>query len=255
MALIFGKGLSAGHHTSQMEEEETQPEIQVSKPVSEVKTAIVDQDYRGIKASPRARKAAKKFGVDLNSLAGNGIRGMVVLQDVLDIEANKKTIKATPLARKIAAEQGLNLANIQGSGPRGMVNRSDVEGILQSTLTSPPVANQTPLTELRSIISSRLSQSWMERPQVTLTTEADATLFVTAREQINQELKKKNVKLSFNTLLIKLTAKALAEHAYMNVSLLSDGLVQHPHVKYGVGSGYGTRVNGSRFERCCFKKF
>jgi pyruvate dehydrogenase E2 component (dihydrolipoamide acetyltransferase) len=156
------------------------------------------------------------------------------MQDVLDFQKNQKTIKATPLARRIAAQEGVNLENIQGSGPRGMVNRSDVERCLQSTSSTSPVVNQKPLSELRSIISSRLSQSWMERPQVTLTTEADATLFVTAREQINQELKKKGVKLSFNTLLIKLTAKALEEFPYMNVSLMPEGLVQHEHVNMGL---------------------
>jgi pyruvate dehydrogenase E2 component (dihydrolipoamide acetyltransferase) len=234
VALIFGEGLSAGHHSSQVDEEETQLENKPSKSVLETNKTTMSQDDQGVKASPRARSAAKKYGINLNDLTGSGIRGMIVMQDVLDFQKNQKTIKATPLARRIAAQEGVNLENIQGSGPRGMVNRSDVERCLQSTSSTSPVVNQKPLSELRSIISSRLSQSWMERPQVTLTTEADATLFVTAREQINQELKKKGVKLSFNTLLIKLTAKALEEFPYMNVSLMPEGLVQHEHVNMGL---------------------
>ena len=91
-----------------------------------------------------------------------------------------------------------------------------------------------PLSNLRLIIASRLGTSWNERPQVTLTTEADASLFVEARIQMNKELEKKGVKLSYNTLLLKLSAMALAEHPYMNVSLISEGLLQHHQVNVGL---------------------
>lgn len=234
VALIYGEGFSAGDHSLEVKEVEAEAELRMTDSLAAAQNSSSSLGNEGIKASPRARIAAKKKGVDLNDLTGSGMRGMVVLQDVLNSEKNKKTIKATPLARRMAAQQGLDLETVQGSGPRGMVNRSDVEREVQSVQDSTPAVNQKPLSELRSVIASRLSQSWMERPQVTLTTEADATLFVTAREQINQELKKKNIKLSFNTLLIKLTAQALAEHAYMNVSLLADGLVQHPAVNMGL---------------------
>jgi pyruvate/2-oxoglutarate dehydrogenase complex dihydrolipoamide acyltransferase (E2) component len=91
-----------------------------------------------------------------------------------------------------------------------------------------------PLIGLRKVIAERLGKSWNERPQANLTTEVDASLFVKARKQINQELSKKEIKISYNTLLIKLVAQAISEHPYINVSLLPEGLQHHNQVNVGL---------------------
>lgn len=187
-----------------------------------------------IKASPRARFLARKHGIDLTKISGTGMRGMVVEQDITEAEESKKTIKATPLARRIAAESGVDLTQVKGSGPRGMIQREDVERYEKTEQYVSEAESIEPLSNLRSIIASRLGASWIERPQVTLTTEADASLFVDARLQMNKELEKKGVKLSYNTLLIKLSAMALVEHPYMNVSLIPEGLLQHQQANIGL---------------------
>lgn len=140
----------------------------------------------------------------------------------------------TPLARRKAAEEGINLEGIVGSGPRGIIRSNDLEAMVAHRKCCEDKKAPRPLGNLRAIIASRLSQSWMERPQVTLTTEADATLFNVARKQLNMELAASQMKLSINTLLIKLVAQALVEHPYMNVSLLPDGLCQHSQVNIGL---------------------
>ena len=187
-----------------------------------------------IKASPRARFLARKRGIDLTKISGTGLRGMVIEQDIEQVEISEKSVRATPVARRIAAESGVDLNLVKGSGPRGMIQREDVERHEKADQTVSESESIKPLSNLRSIIASRLGASWNERPQVTLTTEADASLFVEARIQMNKELEKKGVKLSYNTLLLKLSAMALAEHPYMNVSLISEGLLQHHQVNVGL---------------------
>ena len=115
-----------------------------------------------------------------------------------------------------------------------MIQREDVENHGKVDHLVQESGSIKPLSNLRSIIASRLGTSWMERPQVTLTTEADASLFVEARTQMNNELGKKGIKLSYNTLLVKLSAMALIEHPYMNVSLLPEGLLYHQQVNIGL---------------------
>lgn len=233
VALVSKEGVS----NTKLEVEEAPKPGVISKPevlpIDELEISPVDQ-YDSIKASPRARFLARKHGLDLTKISGTGMRGMVVEQDIKLVEQSAKAIKATPLARRKAAESGIDLSEVTGSGPRGMIQREDVERHEQAEQIEPETELIKPLSNLRSIIASRLGASWIERPQVTLTTEADASLFVEARIQMNKELEKKGIKLSYNTLFIKLSAMALVEHPYMNVSLLPEGLIQHQQANIGL---------------------
>ena len=188
-----------------------------------------------IVASPRARVMARKMGIDLTTITGSGIRGMIVEQDILQAESiTTRSIKVSPLARRKAAEAGVDLLKVKGSGPRGMIQREDIERYEEEVLKRDEAQVLQPLSTLRTIIANRLGASWMERPQVTLTTEVDASALVDARRQMNQELQKKGIKLSYNTLLIKLVSMALKEFGYMNTSLLPEGIVQHQFVNIGL---------------------
>jgi pyruvate dehydrogenase E2 component (dihydrolipoamide acetyltransferase) len=188
-----------------------------------------------IRVSPKVRKTARPLGLDLSMITGSGMRGMIVSADLVQ-SGEHHPVKATPVARRKAAEAGVDLSGITGTGPRGMVSKEDVEKILSETSLSQPTEEITinPMVGLRKVIAERLGKSWNERPQVNLTTEVDASLFVKAREQINRELVKKEIKISFNTLLIKIVAQAMEEFPYMNVSLLPEGLQQHQQANIGL---------------------
>ena len=150
------------------------------------------------------------------------------------MDAIGEPVKATPLARRIAAANGVDLAGIAGTGPDGLIVREDVE---QASRPSPQVAPQpqtgvapetvVPLTGVRRVIGERMSRSAFSAPHVTLMTEAEATNLVSARTQLNEELaagEASDVKISFNTLLVALVARALHEHPYLNARLADDGI-------------------------------
>jgi pyruvate dehydrogenase E2 component (dihydrolipoamide acetyltransferase) len=234
VALIYGDQATGGHHHEPAQESGVTRNAEGNHQTVQPLEEDLERSSSGGRASPRARAAARQAGIDLEMVRGTGIRGMVVSKDVVDAQSRLDEVKVTPAARRLAAQAGIDLSKLAGSGPRGIVSREDVERAMQ-----PPSATQAgpdvkPLSDLRAIIASRLSKSWVERPQVTLNTDADATMFVLARQQLNQELMAKDIKLSFNALLVKIAAKALREHAYMNVSLLAEGLAQHQQVNIGL---------------------
>jgi pyruvate dehydrogenase E2 component (dihydrolipoamide acetyltransferase) len=154
---------------------------------------------------------------------------MVVSADLTAAVAAKRR-NASPVAKRVAQVMGVDLSMVSGSGPRGKVMRRDVERASEPVPGLPvnPLAN---LTGLRGIIASRLSASWMERPQVTLTTEADATSLVAWRQQIQAEW---NLKISYNALLIKLVAQALREHPNLNAQLTPEGIVAQEKINIGL---------------------
>jgi pyruvate dehydrogenase E2 component (dihydrolipoamide acetyltransferase) len=191
-------------------------------------------------ATPRARALARERGVDLHAVAGRGPGGRIHAADVPDATptavpgaARDGGIKATPLARRIAAAHDLDLASINGTGPDGLIVREDVEAASRPSapvVPSPDLdVSETvvPLTGVRRVIGDRMSQSAFSAPHVTLMTEAEATNLVSARAQVNEELaagEASGVKISFNTLLVALAARALREHPYLNARLDADGI-------------------------------
>ncbi len=86
-----------------------------------------------------------------------------------------------------------------------------------------------PLNTLRRTIGERMAASAFTAPHVTLFTEADATNLVAARTQLNEELAlsasgTSATKLSYNTLLAALVARALKDFPRLNSRLEPDGL-------------------------------
>lgn len=234
VANLSGSEVKGGHHQGDGKPnpvKKIDEPIKQSEPVSE---STPNPSSSPLLASPKARALAKKAGIDLQGKMGSGMRGMLVCNDVNSmIESTKLHVRATPLARRKAAEAGVDLSGIIGSGPRGMIRQEDITSMVSAYSQISSEIPAQPLSALRSIIASRLGQSWQERPQVTLTTEADATLFVKARQQINKELEGRNIKVSINSLLVKIVAQSLVDFPYMNVSLIPEGLYQHPQINIG----------------------
>ena len=196
-----------------------------------------------IVATPKARVLARQLGVDLAAVAGSGPGGRVQAVDIVAARSGLASVhaevKATPLARRIAASEGVDLRSIAGTGSGGTITREDVEQLvrgqesevsdaIRSTQYAVPSAPShagtlIPHSSLRRTIAERMSQSAFTAPHVTLMTEAEATHLVSARAQLNEELPAAD-KISYNTLLAALTARALREHPNLNARWEADGI-------------------------------
>jgi pyruvate dehydrogenase E2 component (dihydrolipoamide acetyltransferase) len=157
-------------------------------------------------------------------------------------------VKASPLARRIAAERGLDLGGVAGSGPEGRIVARDLEAAAAPAPTAvaaqggpasplprfPATSPYTdvPLTQIRKTIARRLAQSIGPIPTFYLTTEVDMGAVWTAREAIQEAGKRgsgeagKEVKVSFNDIIIKAVAMALRQHPACNAWWQDD------HIRY-----------------------
>jgi pyruvate dehydrogenase E2 component (dihydrolipoamide acetyltransferase) len=87
-----------------------------------------------------------------------------------------------------------------------------------------PAVESVPLTGVRRIIAERMAASVHTAARVTLVTEADATAFVEAREQLKASLADAwGFAPGYNDLLGIIVARALREFPYMNARLSADG--------------------------------
>ncbi len=200
--------------------------------------------------SPRARRLAEQQGVLLTALAATGPEGAVIERDVRAYLASREQQPAaataperaaertiTPVARKIAEEAGLAWQELPGTGPGGRVTREDVElalagrggatvPVVPRALEPAPapagdsagVREVIPMRSVRSVIAGRMQQSHMQTAPVTLTAEADGTALAALRTQLAAD----GVTASYNDLLLRILARALAEHPRLNASLHGD---------------------------------
>lgn len=141
-------------------------------------------------------------------------------------------IVASPLARKLADEKNIPLSQVPGSGDGGRIVKRDVEnfipgGVLNTTESYTDVG----LNSMRKVIGQRLSESKFSAPHFYLTLDIDMDNAIAARKAI---IESKGVKVSFNDMVLKATAKALKKHPGVNCSFLGDRIRYNDHVNIGV---------------------
>ena len=157
-------------------------------------------------------------------------------------------IKSSPLARAIAAQSNVPLAAVPGSGPGGRIVKRDVEGYIASprpiaaaspaaaprpAAPVPTVAPGTaiPVSSMRRVIAKRLSESAFTAPHFYVTVEIDMDSAVALREQL---IRAEEVKLSYNDLVVKACAKALARFPTVNASWTDAAIQTHADVHVGI---------------------
>ncbi len=155
------------------------------------------------------------------------------------------SIKASPLARKLAAEKGVDLAMVKGSGDHGRIVKRDVDSFNPAIHSSPqpgiamapaaPVGvesfTDTPVSQMRKVIASRLSESKNTAPHFYVTMDIDMDNAIAARKAMNAS---GEVKISFNDLVVKACALALKKHPVINSSWMGDFIRANHHVHIGV---------------------
>jgi pyruvate dehydrogenase E2 component (dihydrolipoamide acetyltransferase) len=149
--------------------------------------------------------------------------------------------RSSPLARRLATERGIELGAIQGSGPGGRIVKRDVE---QARVAAPRAAaaaarpttqgdyTDIPLTQMRKTIAKRLGESIGPVPTFYLTAEFDVTRMAELREAMLQM--GAEYKVSFNDIIIKATATALAQHPEVNAHWTGDAIRQFHRVHIGM---------------------
>ena len=187
---------------------------QASAPEAAPGDAGADGEDGRIKASPVARRLAREEGVELSALAGSGPGGRIIKRDVEDaVKAGPAEKAAEPAAAPSAAPAAATVAARPGDGPD---------------------AEKVPLSQMRKTIAKRLVESIGPVPHFFLTIDVDMSRAVEARTRINRDLEKSGVRISYNDIVLKATAMALARHPECNAHWGGDHIVRFHRVHLGV---------------------
>jgi pyruvate dehydrogenase E2 component (dihydrolipoamide acetyltransferase) len=142
------------------------------------------------------------------------------------------SIKASPLARKLAADHGrIVKRDIDSFNPA--IHTSPQPGVASAPSVPAGVESftDTPVSQMRKVIASRLSESKNTAPHFYVTMDIDMDNAIAARKAMNAG---GEVKISFNDLVVKACALALKKHPVINSSWMGDFIRSNHHVHIGV---------------------
>ena len=168
--------------------------------------------------------------------------------------ADGRSVRSSPLARRMATEHGLDMTELAGSGPEGRIIKRDVEAALERAREGAKKRAPAPrpirrlagtrgfetvrISNMRRTIAHRLAQSKFTSPHFYLTVDVAMERIVEARTHLNELAP---VKISYNDLVTKAAAAALAAHPDVNSSYHEDAgeIRRYDHIDIGIAVAIG----------------
>ena len=189
-------------------------------------------------STPRARMTAGEKGFDILTIPGSGPEGLVIERDVLSFTPAPAApvVKATPLAKKVAEIEGVDLAEAKGTGSHGKVTKDDIMAVVAARAEAIAAGGAVrgtrvePMSRMRKIIADCMVNN--------LNTQAQAqhlvTVDMTNAAALRAAYKKKDIKVSYNDIVMYAVSRALMEFPIMNASIDGDNIVYHDYVNLGM---------------------
>ena len=191
-------------------------------------------------STPRARMRAGEKSFDINEIPGSGPDGLVIERDVLGFvpAQTESVIKATPLAKKVAEIEGVELKEVTGTGSHGKIMRDDIMAAVAARAELAAAAQGVAARGTRTEPMSRMRKIIADRMVSNLNTQAQAQHLVavdmTNAAALRAAYKKKDIKVSYNDIVMYAVSRALMEFPVMNASIDGDNIVYHDYVNLGM---------------------
>jgi len=192
---------------------------------------------------------------------------------VASIESKAFKPYAGPAVRHLARKLGADLTQVKGSGRQGRILKEDVQAFVKQVMTEGTVPGfgvqltgssmgipeipeidfsqfgeieTRPLSRIQKLSGAHLHRSWLNIPHVTQFDEVDMTELEAFRKDLAAEAKKRNVKITLLSFLLKASAAALREFPNFNASLDASKenliLKQYCHIGVAVDTPNGLVV-------------
>lgn len=194
-------------------------------------------------SSPRARLRAEENGVDIAAVPGSGPDGLVIERDVNAYMANKPAV--TPLAANIAKAQGVDLSGVTGTGRGGKITAADLPGAAPAPQEAPAAVQQTAQqtasvqqsrgthTEKMSGMRKAISRNMLASKETNAQTNHRIKVDMTAAIALRKQYKDLGIKVSYNDIIVRACAKALADMPIVNASVDGNDILYHDYVNVG----------------------
>lgn len=147
-------------------------------------------------------------------------------------------LRISPAARRLAWERGFapeTWREIRGTGPGGRIVTVDVQRLPGVNPDSRDEVELVPLTGVKGLVAQRLSESWRQAPQFSVTMDLVLDQLLGLRQELTPALEaSRGTRLSVTDLLAKAVAAVLPEFRLLNAHVTDREVALQPRVNLGV---------------------
>ena len=199
------------------------PKVRVSSALPE-STATLPPAPELFRISPRAARLARESAINPSPIIGSGPMGRIVERDVKSYLESKGyyQLRITPAAKQLAARENIDVLALK---PENATQRITVAVVERAIAEKPQ-----PMSRLRQVIASRLTESFTTTPHFFVTVAVDMTDLVNFRA----ELKSQGAAYTVTDFILKAVALSLVEFPVVNSSTDGKNLCRHSKVHLGL---------------------
>lgn len=160
-----------------------------------------------IKITPVAKAMAEAAGIELSTIAGTGINGKILKQDIEKGMAAKADVRPSTI---VVTEEA---------------------GEAKYTSDGKEILEEVSYAGVRKVIGDRLAESKFTAPHLYFTQKVNVEKLLEVRKQLNELQEKKT---SVTDYIAKATIMALKKYPEMNSSLVGETIVKYKSINLGI---------------------
>ncbi len=151
------------------------------------------------------------------------------LDTITKSNTNQNTNFASPFVKKFSKDNNIDLTLLKGSGPNGRIIKKDIQNF-ELQINDENITIIEP-SSIRKIIAERTTQTKNEVPHFYLTIETRMDKLINLRKKINLN---SDIKISFNDLIVKACAMAIAKNPETNISWVNGNIHQYNDIDISI---------------------
>ncbi len=152
-----------------------------------------------------------------------------IIESSTKLNADQNINIASPFVKKFSRDNNLDLSLIKGSGPDGRIIKKDIQNF-ELQINDENISVIEP-SSIRKIIAERTTKTKNEVPHFYLTIETRMDRLINLRNKVNLN---SDVKISFNDLIVKACAMAIAKNPETNISWVNGKIHQYKNIDIAI---------------------
>ena len=150
-----------------------------------------------------------------------------------------KIIYASPLAKNKARIEKINIENIASYYSKSLIKKADIDNYIREKQTSDDKRDYYLIdtTSMRRAIAKRMKESVLACPHYYISVDVDMTETISLRNKLNNSLTDNEYKISYNDILMKVTAKAIEEFPLINSCYKEEKIKVFKDTNFGLAVG------------------
>lgn len=208
-------------------------------PVQPMAAAVTAQKpgAGAVAASPRARAAAARCGLDISAAVPTGAEGRVIERDVEALRLSG------PYRTDVAGAADIHTD--VGSGVGGRVRSTDAARPAAAAPQTAETGKETaeaaaayelrPLSNMRRIIAENMHRSLADSAQLTISMSFDATAILEYRKKVKADGERQGVaNISLNDMVVFAASRVLMRYPELNAHYTAEGMKLFRHANLGI---------------------